>query len=100
MSREKKIPVERPRNPVGALLWLDAGYSFEKRFPGKFPQPQITAGFIIESNKDYINIATNVKYNEETDSIWPVDGFVIPGTAILKFKKLTNFNEAPQVKEK
>ncbi len=84
---------KKPNNPVCAILWREAFYTFNKNFPHKLPLPQLTTGFIISSNKKFINIATNVNYNSETGQLWPVDGFLIPQQAIIKFKKIGNLNE-------
>ena len=81
------------KNPVCTILWRDAGYTFDKKVPLEYPRPQLTTGFIIETNKEYTFIATNVEYEKKTGKIYPVDGFIIPGKSIIEFKKIENYNE-------
>ena len=78
----------KPKNPVCVLYWHDAAYIYEKELP-TFPPPlQVTAGFIVVATNKYTNISTNVNYNRTTGGLWPVDGFVIPDKAIVKFRKI------------
>ncbi|MCX6788841.1 MAG: hypothetical protein WCO21_02395 [bacterium] len=79
---------KRIRNPVCAIYWRDAAYSYEKELPAEFPMPQATFGLIIVADDEYTNIATNVGYNLKTNEIYPVDGLVIPKKAEIKFKKI------------
>ena len=81
------------KNPICAILWQDASYSFEKTMPLKTPQPRLTIGFIVSTNKDFTHIATNVEYNEIKKTIYPIDGFLIPEKTIIKFKKIGYFND-------
>lgn len=81
------------KNPMCAILWKEAFYTFNKNFPKKFPLPQLTVGFIISSNKKMTNIATNVNYNQKTSQLWPVDGFLIPQKTVVEFRKIQNFND-------
>lgn len=83
MIREK---IKNP--PVCALWWYDAAYTYEGKLPTELPQPQLTVGFIMTANDDYVNIATNVRYKAKDGSIWPVDGFIFPKKTITKFKKI------------
>jgi len=80
------------RNPVCAILWMDATYTTEKELPKELPQAQLTVGFIISTNKEFTNIAMNVDYDPLTRHLWPVDGLIIPRGAEIKFKKLTFLN--------
>ncbi len=79
MSKKKRIY----KNPVCAIAWLDATYTFEKKFPKGLTHPQVTTGFIIEANDDYTNIATNVSYNFKTGKLWPVDGIILPKKTVF-----------------
>ena len=81
------------KNPVCTILWEDAAYSFENEVPTEGPKPQLTAGFIMETNDTFTFIATNVRYSKEDGSLYPVDGFIIPENAILEFKKTGDCNE-------
>lgn len=79
------------QNPICAILWRDAAYSFDKNVPLKKPIPRLTAGFIISTNKDFTHIATNIEYDETNKIIYPIDGFLIPEKTIIKFKKVGYF---------
>lgn len=81
------------KNPVCTILWQDAAYTFEKNLPKDIPKPKLTTGFIIETNKDFTFVATNVSYDKVSGEINPVDGFVIPEKSIVEFKKIGNYNE-------
>lgn len=48
----------------------------------------MTTGFVVAATSQYVNIATNVNYDSDTHELWPVDGFVIPEEAIIRFKKI------------
>ena len=80
------------KNPVCAIYWQDAAFAYTKEMPPTNQPTQLTIGFIISTNRSFTNIATNVNYNLKTGELWPVDGFVIPNKAIIKFKKLRNLN--------
>lgn len=80
-------------NPICTILWKDAAYTYEQIMPKKFPQPQLTTGFIVETNDEFTFIATNVSYNQETREISAVDGLIIPRKAIIEFKKIGNYND-------
>lgn len=81
------------RNPVCRILWRSAVYTFEPKAPTNLPQPQLTMGFILETNNTYTFIATNVRYDKDTGNMSPVDGFIIPEKAIIEFKRIANYNE-------
>lgn len=81
------------KNPVCTVLWRDAAYMFELRPPKDIPRPQLTTGFIIEANDEYIFIATNVSYDMHTGSLVPIDGFIIPRKAVIGFKKIGDYHE-------
>lgn len=81
------------KNPVCAILWRDAAYTFEPEMPDALPLPQLTAGFIIQTNDKYTFIATNVAYDKKTHTLSAVDGFIIPEKAILEFKRMGDYNE-------
>lgn len=76
------------KNPVCTILWQDAAYTYEKEFPEKLPLPQLTAGFIFSENDEFINIATNVKYDQKTGEIYPINGFLIPKEVEIKFRNI------------
>lgn len=81
------------KNPICAILWQDAAYSFDKKTPKETPLPKLTVGFVVESNENFTNIATNIDYNTENDKIIPKDGFLIPNKVIIKFQKIGYFNK-------
>ena len=81
------------KNPICAILWQDASYTFEKTLPSKMPLPRLTVGFIVSANKDFTHIATNIEYDAEKEKIYPVDGFLIPEKTIIKFKKIGYFRD-------
>lgn len=83
--------MEKKKNPICTVLWYDAAYAY-KKLPKSVPLPQLTTGFIVQATDDFINIATNVNYNEKTKNVYPIDGFIIPDKTIVKFKKIKNFN--------
>lgn len=91
----KKVPARKKtkRNPVCVLFWRDAAYSYEKTLPKELPQIQATTGFIVVANDEYTNIATNVRFDAKTNMLSPVDGFVIPEKATIKFKKIGFLNK-------
>jgi hypothetical protein len=81
-----------PKNPICAIVWHDAAYSYAKKLPKEMPKPQLTTGFIISANEKFINIATNVAYDENEKKIKAIDGFIIPITARKEFRKIGYFN--------
>lgn len=81
------------KNPICSILWQDASYTFESKASKSIPLPQLTTGFILETNPTFTFIATNVYYNKENGTISPIDGLVIPEKAIIKFKKIGNYHE-------
>ncbi|MCK6463008.1 MAG: hypothetical protein L6Q29_04320 [Candidatus Pacebacteria bacterium] len=81
------------KNPICAILWQDASYSFEKNIPQEIPLPKLTVGFIVETNDNFTNIATNVDYDSRQDKIVPKDGFLIPAKSIVKFQRIGYFNK-------
>ena len=89
MISRKKIEI---KNPICAILWMDAAYTTTKKLPKELPLPQLTVGFIISTNEEFTNIAMNVKYDSRTGRLWPVDGLIIPKKTTIKFTKLTNLN--------
>lgn len=80
------------KNPICAITWRDAAYSYEKILPQKMPPIKVACGFVVRATDQWINMATNVNYNPKTKKLWPVDGFVIPRKAIINFRKLKYFN--------
>lgn len=80
------------KNPVCVIYWRDAAYVYDKNFPDEEPSLQVTAGFTVKANDSYVNIATNINYNRATGELWPVDGFIIPKSAIVEFKKIGFLN--------
>lgn len=78
----------KKKNPVCVVYWRDAAYSYQKKLPSQNPPLQVTSGFVVVSADAFTNIAVNVNYNQKDDTLWPVDGFVIPEKAIIKFKRI------------
>jgi len=83
---------EAHKNPVCAITWRDAFYSFAEEPPKECPLPNVTVGFIVEENERYVNIATNVLYERKDHTITPIDGLVIPRGCIIAFEKLSYFD--------
>ncbi len=71
---------------ICAILWQDAACYYCKEIPKTTPPKQLTTGFIIETNDEFANIATNVNYNPKTKKLSPIDGFIIPKGAVSKVK--------------
>lgn len=97
MVKTKKT---KHNNPVCAVMWLDAMYSFDKEYKKDRLHPQLTTGFVMEANDEFLNLATNVNCDPKTGELWPVDGFVIPKKAILKFVRLKNIYDGPKTWQK
>ncbi|GEM_PF-3134636 len=91
-SKKKTTKIKRWKNPICAILWMDATYVTTKELPKEPPLPQLTTGFIISANEEFTNIAMNVKYDSATGRLWPLDGFIIPKKAKIKFFKLANLD--------
>lgn len=81
------------KNPVCTILWTDATYSYETEVPAELPLPNLTTGFILQTNDDYTFIATNVRYDQATGEISAIDGMVIPEKSILEFKRIGDYHE-------
>ncbi|MEA1929375.1 MAG: hypothetical protein U9M92_00600 [Patescibacteria group bacterium] len=81
------------RNPICTILWHDASYTFDEQLPKEIPLPSITSGFIISESAEFVNIATNVDYDEKTNTVSPVNGFLIPRKSIIEFKKVGYLND-------
>lgn len=81
------------KNPIVAVLWQDAAYSFENKLPDSPPLPKLSVGFVIETNEKFLNLATNVQYDKKTKELVPVDGFLIPQGTILDFKKIGDYEK-------
>jgi len=81
------------KNPVCAILWSDAAYSFEEKLPTELPLPQLTLGFIIDINETFTHIATDVAYDTSTHTLQSRDGILIPKKAIINFRKIGDYNE-------
>lgn len=81
------------KNPLYAILWRDAAYTYELVVPKEFPLPRLTTGFVIEINDKYTFIATNVSYDGKTGKMYPVDGFIIPKKTIIETRKIGNYND-------
>jgi hypothetical protein len=79
---------QKKKNPVCVVYWNDAAYSYEDKLPDNPPQLQLTAGFVIKATDNYINITTNVNFNKANGRLSPVDGFVLPRSAMVRFKKI------------
>ncbi len=90
--KKKRSGIKQFKNPVCAILWMDAAYATTKELPKELPAPQLTTGFIISANEESTNIAVNVKYNPKTGHLWPVDGFIIPKKAQIRFLKIADLN--------
>ena len=80
------------KNPVCALLWTDAAYYFEESLPKELPLPQLTLGFVIETNEAFTHIATTVRYDTSTHTLQALDGILIPEKAIINFRKIGDYN--------
>jgi len=91
IKKIKRKPIKR--NPVCVIYWYDAAYIYEKKLPEETPPLQVTTGFVVKATNDYTNIATNINYNQKTNRLWPIDGFVIPKKATEKFKKIGWLNK-------
>ncbi|MEI6296346.1 MAG: hypothetical protein WCO84_01700 [bacterium] len=85
--------MKKKNDPICTILWRDASYTFMQKMPEILPLPQLTTGFIMETNDDYTVIATNVSYDDKTGAMSMVDGFIVPGKTILEFRKIGNYNE-------
>lgn len=81
------------KNPVCALLWADAAYSFEESLPKKPPLPQLTLGFIVEANDVFTHIVTTAGYDTSVHSLKKKDGILIPSRTIINFRKIGYYNE-------
>jgi len=81
------------RNPVCAILWRDAAYSFEERLPKEPPLPELTLGFIVDTNKTFTHIATSVAYDTSVHTLQKRDGILIPEKTIISFRKIGDYNE-------
>lgn len=79
---------KKEKNPICAIWWRDAAYSYEKELPKEAPPVQVTTGFVVVATDEFTNISFNANYNLKENTLWPVDGFVIPERAIIKFKKI------------
>jgi hypothetical protein len=60
--------------------------------PKEAPSAQHTTGFIVSTNASFTMIATNVTRDQRTGALSPVDGFVVPEKAIVRFKKIGFFD--------
>lgn len=76
------------RNSCVCVLWKDAAYTNDIKALEEIPPPQLTCGFLIEKNKDFVNLAVNSYYTEEERRIELIDGFIIPVGTIIKIKKV------------
>ena len=76
------------KNPICAILWQDAAFSYEDNPPSEIPNPRLTVGYIIETTEEYTFISTNIDYDIKNKKIIPIDGFVIPRSLIINFKKI------------
>lgn len=81
------------RNPVCAILWRDAAYSFEEELPEELPLPELTLGFIVDTNETFTHIATSVAYDTNIHALQRRDGILIPKKAIINFRKIDDYNE-------
>ena len=81
------------KNPVCAILWRDAAYSYEVEIPKEIPLPRLCTGFIVETNDTHTFIATNVSYDASTGSIDPIDGLIIPEGMIVQFRKVGDLHD-------
>lgn len=81
------------KNPVCAILWRDAAYSFEERLPEELPLPQLALGFVVDTNETFTHIATSVAYDTNIHTLQRRDGILIPKKAIINFRKIGDYNE-------
>lgn len=82
------------KKSIYAVFWRDAAYSFNSELPPDQPITDLTVGFIISENENFINIATNVDYDHESGRIKPADGFLIPRGTIIKITKAGILDES------
>lgn len=77
------------KNPVMTIEWYDAAFTDDEAVVDEtFPPTQLTCGFVIEENDEHVHIATNVYYNMEKKVVQPIDGFLIPKSAIVSVRKI------------
>lgn len=76
------------RNSCVCVLWKDAAYTNDKKALSEVPPPELTCGFLIEENKDFINLAINNYYTKNSKRLEPIDGFMIPVGTIISIKKI------------
>jgi len=79
------------KNLIKAVLWNDAAYSNLDKLPDFVPPPRLTVGLIIEDNKEFINIAMNVYYYSDDNTIDQIDGFLIPKNTIISIKEIGDY---------
>jgi len=76
-------------NKIYKVIWQDASYSYDKKIES-LPRQEITVGFIVKENEDYINIATNIDYDQTKNTYEPDNGFLIPKKVIIKLEEISN----------
>ncbi|HOX91172.1 MAG TPA: hypothetical protein PLG45_00310 [Candidatus Paceibacterota bacterium] len=81
------------KNPCVCISWHDASYSDSKNATKKVPPVRLTCGFVIEENKNFVNLAVNCYYTDKNKKLEPIDGFLIPTNTIVSFKKIGFYNE-------
>ncbi len=81
------------KNPCVCILWNDAAYTNDKKVLSSVPPPQLTCGFVIDENKEYINLSVNSYYVKGKKVIQPIDGFIIPIGSIINFKKMNFYDK-------
>jgi len=82
------IFVRGNKHTIYSILWRDAAYLYKKELPPVLPFPQLTIGFIVDETDKFINIATNVDYDESTGDYVADDGYLIPKKTIVKINKV------------
>lgn len=90
------LSVRENKHTIRSILWRDAAYSYERELPPALPFPQLTVGFIVDETDKFINIATNVDYDESTGDYIADDGYLIPKKTIIKIDAIGAIREPQQ----
>ncbi|HET8574946.1 MAG TPA: hypothetical protein VFM02_02110 [Candidatus Paceibacterota bacterium] len=80
----------KKRSQFTIIFWRDAGFSYKKTLPKDRPGLQVTFGVVVNETEDFVNLATNLDYDETGEkSSEVVDGFLIPKNVIVKREDIT-----------
>jgi hypothetical protein len=84
----------KPKQKIYAVYWQDAVFSFRRTLPKTLPPLQLTFGIVIESRKEYLNIATNCQYDRKKKKLLKArDGFLLPRKTIISLIPIGYLNE-------